>query len=162
MSSAVDLVDRRILSIIQDDAEQSAETIAPMVNLSASAVQRRLARLKRDRVIEKISAIVDPKKIGLPLTVLVKVQCDSNRHSSQDAFRRWISRESSVQGCWHIAGEFDYFMVIVVRDLDAYNELSQRMMSAALGLHRIESIVAFQTVKRGLAIDLDCRAQDRG
>lgn len=162
MSSSVDIVDRRILSIIQDDAEQSAETIAPRVNLSPSAVQRRVARLKRERIIEKISAIVDPKKIGLPLTVLAKVQCENNHVSSHEPFRRWAGREISVQGCWHIAGEFDYFMVIVVRDLDAYNEISERMMSAGLGLHRIESIVAFQTVKRGLAIDLDCRAYDRG
>jgi DNA-binding Lrp family transcriptional regulator len=150
----LDSVDRQILQIMQESAQLSAETIANTVNLSPSAVTRRLTRLKQERVIEKITAVVNPLKVGLALTVLTRVKFESNRPNLQEAFRRWAKKEGTVQGCWHIAGDFDYFLIFVVRDLDTYNTISQQMMSAGLGLHRVESIVSFQTIKRGLEVDI--------
>jgi DNA-binding Lrp family transcriptional regulator len=70
---SLDSVDRQILRIMQESAQLSAETIANTVNLSPSAVTRRLTRLKQERGIEKITAVVNPLKVGLALTVLTRV-----------------------------------------------------------------------------------------
>lgn len=151
----LDALDLRILDIIQEDAERSSEKIASEVGLSASAVQRRVSRLKKDGVIEKIVALVEPRSVGRTVTVLVEVEIDNERRSALEGFQRWVAEAPEVQSCWYVTGDADYVLLVSTRDLDSYNAFIDRLMKEQPVVRKYKSLIALKTIKRGLKIATD-------
>lgn len=154
----LDAMDLKILDTVQADADLSAEMIGDKVHLSPSAVQRRIARLKKVGVIERVTAVIDPRAVGRGFTVLVEIELETERTEAVEPFRRWVRQESVVQCCWYVTGECDYLLVVLVRDLDEYTRFAERMMNARLSVRRYRSLVSLKTIKR--TMDVDLAAQD--
>jgi DNA-binding Lrp family transcriptional regulator len=150
----LDDLDLRILDLVQDDAELPGEAIADKVGLSASAVQRRLSRMKRDGVIEKVVALVEPRSVGRTVTVLVEVEIDNERRSALEGFQRWIAEAPEVQSCWYVTGDADYALLVCTRDLDGYNAFIERLMTGQPVVRKYKSLIALKTVKRGLKVSV--------
>src|ERR1700750_1242016 len=96
-TAPIDDVDRKILRVIQQDARRSSESIGTDIGLSASAVQRRIARLRDDGVITADVAIVDPKAVGRSLTMIVDIEVERERPELMAVLKRWIAAEPAVQ-----------------------------------------------------------------
>jgi len=152
----LDELDLRILDLVQDDADQSSEAMAGAVGLSASAVQRRLARLKRDGIIERVVALAEPRSIGHTVTVLVEVEIDNERRSALEGFQRWVLDAPEVQSCWYVTGDVDYALLVCTRDLDAYNAFIERLMTEQPVVRKYKSLIALKTIKRGLKVPVRC------
>lgn len=148
----LDELDYRILDLLQDDADRSSETIAGLVGLSASAVQRRVARLKKAGVIEKVMALVEPRSVGHGVTVLVEVEIDNERRSALDSFQRWVIAAPEVQSCWYVTGDADYALLVCTPDLDGYNAFIERLMTEQPVVRKYKSLIALKTIKRGLKV----------
>jgi len=148
----LDEVDLRILDLVQDNAELPSETIAAEVGLSASAVQRRLTRLKRDGVIDRVVAVVEPRSLGRMVTVLVEVEIDNERRKALEGFQRWVAEAPEVQSCWYVTGDADYVLLVSTRDLDGYNAFIDRLMSEQPVVCKYKSLIALKTIKRGLKV----------
>lgn len=152
----MDDIDRRILDILQDNADLPAKAVAQAVNLSPSAVERRIARLKRDGIIERIVAVVSPAAAGRNLNILVELEIENEYRHSLEQFQRWLDRAPEVQSCWYVTGDTDFVLLVAVRDLDEYNGFIDRLMADQQSLVRkYKSLVALKTVKRGQAVSLD-------
>lgn len=148
----LDTLDLRILDLIQENAEMPGEAIADAVGLSVSAVQRRISRLKRGGVIEKVVALVEPRSVGRTVTVLVEVEIDNERRGSLDAFQRWVVEAPEVQSCWYVTGDADYALLVSTRDLDGYNAFIERLMTEQPVVRKYKSLIALKTIKRGLKV----------
>jgi DNA-binding Lrp family transcriptional regulator len=148
----LDGFDLRILDLVQEDAEMPGEAIAGRVGLSASAVQRRVSRLKRDGVIEKVVALVEPRLVGQTVTVLVEVEIDNERRSALEGFQRWVVEAPEVQSCWYVTGDADYALLVSARDLDSYNSFIERLMTEQPVVRKYKSLIALKTIKRGLKV----------
>ncbi|QFU17505.1 Lrp/AsnC family transcriptional regulator [Microvirga thermotolerans] len=148
----LDALDRKILDLVQDDADLSTEALAGMVGLSASAVQRRLSRLKREGIIERIVALVEPRSVGRTVTVLVEVEIDNERRRSLESFQRWIGDAPEVQSCWYVTGDADYVLLVSTEDLEGYNAFIERLMTEQPVVRKYKSLIALKTVKRGLKV----------
>jgi Lrp/AsnC family leucine-responsive transcriptional regulator len=151
----LDRADRRILREIQKDAEQTSEAIAEAVALSPSAVQRRIQRLKKDGVIQKVVALVDPRAVGRTVTVVVEIEVDNERRPALAGFYKWVAGQPEIQCAWGVTGDIDYVMLVVVRDLDAYSAFIDRMMEEQPLVRRYRSRIAIKTIKRGLEVDTE-------
>lgn len=152
MPMELDDFDRRILDIVQVDIRQSAEKIGEAVGLSASAVQRRLARLRQCGVIIGEIAMVDPKAVERPLTLIVDVELERERPDLLQGFRRWIDAEPAIQQAWYVTGDGDYVLIITARDIESYDALMQRLTSENANVRRFHTRVALGTLKRSLAL----------
>ncbi len=148
----LDPFDRRILALVQDDARQPAEAIGAAVGLSASAVQRRLARLRADGVIAAERAVVDAKAVGRPLTVIVDLEVERERPELLAGLKRWLAAEPAVQEAWYVTGDTDYCLVVTARDVEDYDVLMQRLVAENGNIRRFRTRVALGTVKRGQAV----------
>ncbi|MEI7037659.1 Lrp/AsnC family transcriptional regulator [Fulvimonas yonginensis] len=155
MSIELDKFDRRILAILQADARRPAETIGAQIGLSASAVQRRLARLRQEGVITAEVAIVDPVQAGRPLTVIADVEVERERPELQLRLKQWIAAEPAIQEAWYVTGEGDYVLIVAVRDVQAYEALMHKLMVENANVLRFRTRVALGTLKRGLAVPMD-------
>lgn len=155
MPAELDKFDRRILAIVQRDARRSAEMIGADIGLSASAVQRRMARLREDGVIVAEVALIDPRAVDRRLTVITDLEVERERPELLASLRQWIAAEPTIQQAWYVTGDDDYVLVVTARDVDAYDALMQRLVAANANVKRFRTRVALDTVKRGLAVPVD-------
>jgi Lrp/AsnC family leucine-responsive transcriptional regulator len=155
MSANLDKLDRRILALLQRDARLPAEAIGAEVGLSASAVQRRLARLREDGIITGEVAVVDPRSVGRPLTMIVDLVVEGDRKELVAGLKHWIEREAAVQEAWYVTGDEDYVLVVTARDVDAYEQMMQRLLAENANVRRYRTRVVLGTLKRGLALPLE-------
>jgi DNA-binding Lrp family transcriptional regulator len=152
----VDEKDREILSILQDNADQPAKAIAQAVNLSPSAVERRISKLKREGVIDRIVAVVSPAAVRRNLRILVEIEIQNEYRHNLEAFRRWLVQAPEVQSCWYVTGDADFVLSVTVRDIDEYNAFIERMMTDQGELVRkYKSLIALKTIKHGMALSVD-------
>ncbi|WP_233840403.1 Lrp/AsnC family transcriptional regulator [Dyella sp. 2HG41-7] len=155
MAEELDKTDRRILAILQKDARRPAELIGADVGLSASAVQRRIVRLREDGIILAEVAIVDPKLVGRPLTMIVDVEVERERPELLASLKQWIAAEPCIQEAWYVTGAGDYVLIVVARDVDDFEALMQRMVADNANVRRFQTRVALSTLKRGMLVPLD-------
>lgn len=153
--TALDRADRRILVEVQRDAEQTSEAIAAAVGLSPSAVQRRIQRMKKDGVIQRVVAVVDPRAVGRMVTVVVEIEVDNERRPALAGFYKWVAAQPEIQSAWGVTGEIDYVMVVTVTDLDAYSAFIDRLMEEQPLVKRYKSRIALKSLKRGLQVETE-------
>lgn len=148
----LDRYDRQLLNLVQEDAGQTAERLAEQVNLSPSAIQRRLRRLREEGVILARSAIVDPTKVGRPTFFLVSLQVEHERPEALARLRNWLTAQKYIQQVFYVTGEADFVLVVTAPDTETFDELMSGMMRDHPNVKRFTTNVALTVVKRGLSI----------
>jgi DNA-binding Lrp family transcriptional regulator len=126
--------------------------VGEAVNLSAPAVQRRIRRMEEASVITANVAVVDPAKVGQPITVLVEVEVISETAELIDAVKRVFAAAPEVQQCYYVTGEADFVLVIVVPTMVAYEALTRRLFFGNNNVKRFRTFVAMDRVKVGLSV----------
>jgi Lrp/AsnC family leucine-responsive transcriptional regulator len=152
MSLELDEIDHKILALVQIDSRRTADVIADQLGLSTSAVQRRLNRMRDNKVILAEIAVVDPKALKRPLTMIVDVELERERPELLPVFKQWIRTESAVQQAWYLTGDGDYVLVVTARDVEEYDALMERLLHENRNVRRFRTRVSLGTLKRGLAV----------
>lgn len=117
----LDQKDRQILEILQKNAKASIKEIAYKVRLSATPIYERIKRLENSGIIKRYTAVLDEEKIGLELTVFCQVSLQKHTKSLIDRFENAIKKLPEVIEAYHIAGNFDYLLKVVVHDSKQYH-----------------------------------------
>lgn len=155
----LDRFDRRLLDLVQRDAGQTAERLAEQIELSPSAIQRRLRRLREAGVIVRETAIIDPRSIGNPTFFVVSVQVQSERPELLAQLRSWLAAEEYVQQAFYVTGESDFVLIVTAPDTQTYEALMARMVRENPNVKRFTTNVALGVVKRGLTIPVPLEEQ---
>lgn len=156
--AALDRFDLAILDILQADNTTPQRAIAQAVNLSAPAVQRRIQRLKDSGVIRANVAVLNPVKVGKPLTIVLEVHLDNERPDRTAPLRARIAAEDAVQQCYSVTGEADYLLVVNVASMADYEALTRRLFDGDDNIKRFRTSVALASLKTGLRVPLDSAA----
>jgi len=145
----MDLFDKKILAIVQQNNQLSADKIAEQVNLSASAVQRRLKRLRKDGIIEADVAIISPQASGRLLTIIVEVTLEQERLISSvlDEFKKLVLNTPEVMQCYHVTGNADFILIIAAKDMLDYEALTHRLFINNRSVRRFQTSVVVSRVK---------------
>jgi Lrp/AsnC family leucine-responsive transcriptional regulator len=151
----LDELDRKILALVQQDARRAAEAIGAEIGLSASAVQRRIARLREEAVITAEVAVVDPKSVGRSLTLIVDIEVERERPELMAVLKRWIAGEPAIQEAWYVTGDSDFVLIVTARDVEDYDALMQKLVTENSNVRRFRTRVALGTLKRGASVPVD-------
>lgn len=146
-SRLLDAFDRAILRIIQKDSRMPQRKIAEAVNLSAAAVQRRIAAMENAGVVCANAAVVDPHAVGLGITSIVEVHLHDERTKSVDAAKALFRDTSEVQQCYFVTGGVSFVLVIVTSDMRAYELLTRRLFAENESVAHYRSLIALDRVK---------------
>lgn len=144
---SLDTFDRAILRIIQHDNKTPQRTIAEAVNLSAAAVQRRIAAMEEAGVITHNVAIIDPGAVQLAITAIVEVHLRNERSESVDAAKALFRGAPEVQQCYYVTGGTSFLLVIVTEDMRTYEALTRRLFSETDLVERFRTLIALDRVK---------------
>jgi Lrp/AsnC family leucine-responsive transcriptional regulator len=155
MAAALDAFDRKLLAEVQRDAHIPQNELGARVNLSTAAVNRRLRRLADDGVIDRYTAVVAPEKVGFPLTIVTTVEVESEQIDLLDAMKRTFELCPQIQQCYYVAGEWDFVLVLTVRNMEQYNDLTRQLFFANNNVKRFKTLVSMSRVKVGLDVPVD-------
>lgn len=129
MGSPIDEIDRKILTLLQQDASQSVDALAERVHLSRNACWRRIKRLDADGVVKKRVAIIDPDAVGLGLQVFVLIRTNDHGATWLKTFRQAVREMPEIIAAQRMTGELDYVLRVRVANVAAYDQFYQRLIS---------------------------------
>ena len=124
----MDNIDRKILSLLQNDASLSISEIASQVNLSSTPCWKRIRRLEDEGIIRKRVALLDSDKIGGGIMVFISIKTNEHNQDWFNQFVTTVNRMSEVMGFYRLAGDLDYLMKVVVPDIASYNDFYLRLI----------------------------------
>jgi len=142
----LDRVDRAILEILQQDGRRANVDLADAVNLSPSACLRRIRRLEEAGVIDRYAALLDPSRVGLGTDVFVEITLIGQDEATLDAFEVAVAERPEIMRCHLMAGEFDYLVHVVVRDVADYEVLHRTHLAQLPGVARMVSSFALRPI----------------
>lgn len=135
----IDLTDRSILAVLQENARISHAEIGEKVGLSTSAVHRRIKILEQDGVISGYAAVLDGKKMGRGASVFVQVTLKTQRKPQLDEFERAVAATPEIADCFLMTGEMDYLLRVVVKDAADYERVHHETLTRLPGVERVMS-----------------------
>lgn len=150
--SELDDIDRKILRLLQEDCRLTMQEIADRVGLSASPCHRRIKMMEDSGLIRGYVALVDQRKMGLPVSVFVSIKLERQREKDLEAFSKAISRWPEVLECYLMTGHRDYLLRVVVEDLPAYEKFLKQKLTLVPGIASIESSFALDQIKYSIAV----------
>jgi Lrp/AsnC family leucine-responsive transcriptional regulator len=148
----LDDIDRKIIAALQADGKITVNELAEKVGLSASPCARRVRLLEQAKVIKGYTAIIDQKKVGLPISAFASIKLERQREDALERFSKAVSRWPEVVDCYLMTGQRDYLLRIVVRDLEAYERFLNDKMTRLEGVASIETSFALKQIKRSEAL----------
>lgn len=149
----LDHTDRRILSLLQEDATLSVSDIAEKVGLSATPCWKRIKRLEKDGIIERRVAILNRDRLGLGVTVIVAIRTAKHSDDWLQIFADGVAKIPEVVEFYRMSGEIDYLLKVVARDIADYDRIYRKLTKVA-ELHDVSSSFAMQEIKSTTALPL--------
>jgi Lrp/AsnC family transcriptional regulator len=143
--------DRKILTVLQDDASLSVAEIGDRVGLSSTPCWKRIQRLEADGVILRRVALVDQNKIGLGISVFVSVESNDHSDAWLRKFADAVSAMPEVMEFYRMAGDVDYMLRVVVADMPAYDVFYKKLI-ATVPLKNVTSRFAMEKIKSVTAL----------
>jgi Lrp/AsnC family transcriptional regulator len=150
----MDLIDRKIVACLQTDARLSIAQIADRVGLSQTPCWKRIQRLEESGVIRGRVALVNPQALGLGLTVFVSIATDDHTPVWRDAFVSVVGAMPEVLDIYRMAGDVDYTLRVVVKDMPAYDAFYKRL-TEAINVKAVTSRFAMEAIKTSTAFPVD-------
>ncbi|MGO3932164.1 Lrp/AsnC family transcriptional regulator [Rhodopseudomonas pseudopalustris] len=147
----LDAIDRKILTVLQQDASLSVAEIGDRVGLSSTPCWKRIQRLEADGVITRRVALVDQDKIGLGLSVFVSIESGDHSEAWLKTFADAVSALPEVIEFYRMAGDVDYMLRVVVADMRAYDIFYKRLIST-VALKNVTSRFAMEKIKSVTAL----------
>lgn len=150
----LDQVDRKLLDLLQNDAALALHELGDRVGLSASAVQRRLARYRSSGIIAKQVAVLDPDMVAGTVLACVLVTLERESQGLHAGFRQRLLGVREVQQCYALAGAWDYLVVVAAASMPLCRALIDELLLDAPNVKRYETLFVFEPIKRGLTISM--------
>ena len=149
----LDATDRKILMLLQRDGALPLAEIAAAVGLTTSPCWKRIRRMEESGVIRGRVAVVDPAKVGLPLTAFVEIEAGDHSPEWLARFADAMANMPEVLDVWRMAGDVDYLLRVAVPDMAAYDAFYRRLIAAA-PLKNVSSRFAMEQVKGGTPLPI--------
>ncbi|MNU29746.1 Leucine-responsive regulatory protein [compost metagenome] len=149
----LDLIDRRILSLLQEDATLPIAEIAERVGLSQTPCWKRLKRLQEMGVVTKRVALIDRDAVDLQLVVFVAVSTGRHDDAWLQDFASAAAALPEVVEFYRLSGEVDYLLKVIVKDIAAYDRFYKRLIATA-PLTNVSSSFAMEQIKFTTALPI--------
>ena len=149
----IDDFDKKILTILQEDAGGSNAEIAERIGLSPTPCWRRIRNLEEAGIIRKRVALLDRQKLNAGVTVFVAVRTNQHNQEWLERFARVVDSIPEVVEFYRMAGDVDYLLRVVVPDIAAYDGVYKRLIEK-IDLYDVSSSFAMEELKYTTAVPL--------
>jgi len=150
----LDANDKKILMILQENAQLTHKEIAKLLGLSLTATYERIKRLEKFKVIKKYVALIDREKVDRGLLVLCQISIKEQSHDKLKDFERSLLKLDEVIECYYVAGNYDFSLKIVIKDMAAYQNFVITRLSTLPNVSNVQSTFIMSELKYDTKIGL--------
>jgi len=149
-----DATDLRILTELQNDSSLTNIELSKRVHLSPSPCLTRVKALEANGVIDRYVALVNPKQLGLNLSVFISISLKEQSKSALAEFEQRIAEHDEVMECYLMTGDSDYLIRVAVADITALERFILEQLSPIPGIEKIRSSFALKQVRYKTALPM--------
>ncbi|MEO0422980.1 MAG: Lrp/AsnC family transcriptional regulator [Pseudomonadota bacterium] len=150
----LDSLDRKILRLLQSEADIKAATIAERVGASQATCWRRMQRFRESGLIPEQFVALDRKQAGFRAMVFAQVKLSTQGRANVAAFSDAVRSFPEVLECYVLMGNVDFLLRIVAVDVEAYERFFFEKLSKVPGVQEITSTMALSEIKRTTALPI--------
>ena len=153
MHTALDRIDLKILRLLQNNGRLTNAELAQLVAVSPATCHRRTQRLFDEGFVSHVRAVMAPQKIDMGALVMVGVVLDRSTPDSFAAFEKAVAKLKFILDCHLVAGDFDYFLKIRVRDMADFNRIHGEKLIALPGVRQTRTFFVMKEVVDNAPLD---------
>lgn len=146
--------DRRILKVLQRQGRITNQELAEQIGLSPAACWRRVKALEASGVIKRFAALVDPARVGQPLSALVMITLRRHSIDSTSDFEARVAQYPEVLQCYATTGNADFVLRVVIEDMAAYDRFLNEKLFTLPGISQVHSNFVLRAIKDETAIPM--------
>jgi len=150
----LDLTDKCLLEILQNDSKTNISEISKELNLTKSPIYDRIRRYETEGVIDKYVAVLNPKVLASSMFVFCSVSLESQKLEEIEAFSKSVEDIPEVIECYLMGGASDFLLKVVVKDLQAYHQFSSGKLAVLPNVSQIKSTFVLNEIKRSTVVPL--------
>lgn len=143
----LDKPDKKLLQLLQADSKRTNKELSGKLDLSVTAVYERIRKLERAGVISKYVGIIDPEKIEKSFMAFCQIKLVQHKKSNVVEFEAQVAKLTEVLECFHVSGEYDYILKVMVKDMSAYREFMLNKLTALDHIGSTQSTFVISPVK---------------
>jgi DNA-binding Lrp family transcriptional regulator len=143
----LDLTDKKILNLLQQNSKANIKAIALKIGLTQTPTYERIKRLEKAGVIKNYIAVLDKEKVGYSIEVFCQVTLLMHSKEMITRFENAINKIDEVMECFHVAGNYDYLLKIIVKDMNSYQAFLKNKLSVLDSVGNVQSTFVMSSTK---------------
>ena len=143
----LDEFDKKLLRLLQQNNRLTTEQLSKKINLSQSAVQRRLAKLRSEKIIEADVSIISSKASGVGITCVVDVILNEGNSKAIDKFKAEMMKCQQVSLCFYVTGTYDFVLIVNSKDMSEFEVFQKTKLMDNPSLKHFYTHVVMDKVK---------------
>jgi Lrp/AsnC family transcriptional regulator, leucine-responsive regulatory protein len=143
----LDVTDKKILNLLQQNSKANIKEIALKIGLTQTPTYERIKRLEKDGVITNYIAVLDKEKVGFTIEVFCQVTLLVHSKDMITRFENAINKLDEVMECFHVAGNYDYLLKIIVKDMNCYQAFLKNKLSVLDSVANVQSTFVMSSTK---------------
>ncbi|WP_242132267.1 Lrp/AsnC family transcriptional regulator [Aestuariivivens marinum] len=147
-----DVIDKKLLEYLQNDSKQTNKELSNKLNLSVTAVYERIRKLEREGVINGYVAQINKEKIDKAFVVFCHVKLVQHAQDYVIKFENEVAGLNEVLECYHVSGDYDYLLKVIVKDMAAFREFMVKKLTSINHIGSTHSMFVINEVKHATAI----------
>lgn len=149
-----DATDIKLLALLQHDSKPTTKTLALKLNLSVTAVYERIKKLEKEGVIHKYVALVKKEKVDKTFVAFCHIKLVQHTQEYVMKFEKEVANLEEVLECYHISGDYDYLLKVIVKDMEAFREFMVKKLTSINHIGSTHSMFVINEVKHTTAITI--------
>ena len=150
----LDQIDKKLIYLLQKDSKQTNKELSHKLNLSVTAVYERIKKLEREGIISKYVALVDKKRVHKNFVTFCSIKLVQHSKDYVIDFEKQVADLDEVLECYHISGDYDYLLKVIVADMDEFREFMVKKLTTISHIGSTHSAFMINEVKHTTAIKL--------
>jgi Lrp/AsnC family transcriptional regulator, leucine-responsive regulatory protein len=148
----LDDYDKQLLNLLQQDNKRTTEELSQLVSLSSSAIQRRITKLRKEKIIEADISIISAAATGMSITCIVDVVLHEGSSNNIGKFKQAMQNCKEVAQCYYVTGTYDFVLIVHIRDMAHFESFSKRHLMDNPNLKHFYTHVVMDKVKVGFSV----------
>lgn len=152
---ALDSIDKKLLQLIQTDSKQTTKALSNQLNLSVTAVYERIKKLENQGIIINYVALISKELVQKNFVTFCHVKLVQHTQEYVVRFEKEVALLPEVLECYHISGDYDYLIKVIVKDMKAFRAFMVEKLTTINHISSTHSMFVINEVKQSHVINVD-------
>ncbi|PHS51919.1 MAG: AsnC family transcriptional regulator [Lutibacter sp.] len=143
----LDLIDKQLVNLLQQNSKANIKEIAIKIGLTQTPTYERIKRLEKSGIIKKYIAVLNKEKVGFAIEVFCQVTLLVHSKELITKFENAINKMPEIIECFHVAGNYDYLLKVIVKDMKSYQFFLKNKLSVLDSVGNVQSTFVMSSTK---------------